>query len=98
MIRGFSILSVFLLAACATTGPGDETGQTAEAEARQAAARQFPGVDVEGLATCVRENADEDQLAALSLGGALAQEATAAVLAKPETAQCVRDNNIELPS
>jgi hypothetical protein len=98
MIRALANLSGLLLMACSGPGTGDEPAQTAESEARVAAAKQYPGVDLDGLATCVRDNASEEQLVALSLGGKVAEDATAAVLAKPETGQCVRDNNIELPS
>jgi hypothetical protein len=98
MIRSLWILGGLILAACTATAPSDPTTSAAESEARQVVVREFPGVDVDGLAKCVRANADEDQLAALSLGGMLAQEATAAILSKPETAECVRDNDIRLPS
>ena len=94
MRRALALLSCGVLAACAAGGTADPTSQAAESEARQ----EFPGVDVEGLASCVRKNATEDQLAALSLGGKLAEEATAAILSKPETVTCVRNSNIELPS
>lgn len=98
MSRSLLILGGLILAACTGATTSDPTEQAAESEARQVVAREFPGVDVDGLADCVRANADEDQLAALSLGGMLAQEATAAILSKPETAECVRDNDIRLPS
>lgn len=98
MSRSFLVIAALFLAGCTGATTTDPTTQAAESEARQVVAREFPGVDVDGLADCVRANADEDQLAALSLGGMLAQEATAAILAKPETAECVRDNDIRLPS
>lgn len=98
MRRSLLIVGGLILAGCSTPEPADPTSQAAESEARQVVAREFPGVDAEGLANCVRANASEDQLTALSLGGMLAQEATAAILSKPETAACVRDNNIRLPS
>jgi hypothetical protein len=98
MRRALALLSCGVLAACAAGGTADPTSQAAESEARQVVAQEFPGVDVEGLANCVRKNATEDQLAALSLGGKLAEEATAAILSKPETVTCVRNSNIELPS
>lgn len=98
MTRLLAPLSIISLAACAAGGAGYETGQLAESEARQVVARDFPGVDIDGLANCVRDNASEEQLAALSVGGVLATDATSTVLEKPETEACIRDNNIELPA
>lgn len=98
MIRVLALSSLVILAACAESTATDETGQMAEDEARAVAATEFPGVDIDGLATCVRDNATAEELDALSLGGTLAQEATAAVLQRPEAQACVTDNDIRLPS
>ncbi|MBT8417555.1 MAG: hypothetical protein KJO42_08945 [Silicimonas sp.] len=97
MTRFLALAILVVTCACAETQVSEET-QLAESEARRVAAREYPGVDIDGLADCVRKNATEEETTALSLGGTLATEATAAVLARPETADCIRDNNIELPT
>lgn len=95
----FAVIPLVLsIAACAETGTGDETARMAEDEARQVAAARYPGVDIDGLADCVRANATATELEAMALGGVLASEATAEVLKRPQTAQCIEDNDIELPS
>ena len=61
------------------------------------AAGQFPGVDVEATALCVRENATEGELALMALGGERAQTATAQVLQRPETLSCLQRSGVSLP-
>jgi hypothetical protein len=62
-----------------------------------AAAAQFPGVDVEATAVCVRENATEGELALMALGGERAQTATAQVLQRPATLACLQRSGVTLP-
>ena len=82
------------LMACA----GPETVPTANQDPLAVAAREFPGVDVQGIATCVRENATEDELVLLAQGGDLAQQTTRQILQRPETGQCLAASDVALPT
>ncbi len=81
------------LAACA----GTETAPPVEPSPLEQAAEAFPGVDVQGIANCVRANATEDELVLLAQGGDLAQTTTRQIMQKPETGQCLVDSGIQLP-
>ena len=86
------------LSACAPANPFEETAQGADQSAAASAAQQFPGTDVAGIATCVRDNATEGELAIMALGDARSQTVTAEVLARPATQECLRLSNVALPA
>lgn len=95
MLRSAAALGAALaLTACAATAPVQEPRQ---ASVPPPAAEQFPEVDVNATAACVRENATEGELALMALGGAEAQAATARVLGREETQACLAENNVTLP-
>ncbi len=90
----FAILFLPLgLMACA----GPETVPTVSQSPLEVAAREFPGVDVEAIAICVRENATEAELILLGQGGDLAQTTTRQILSRPETAECLVASDVNLP-
>ena len=80
------------LAACA----GPETVPTAAGDPLEIAAAEFPGVDVEGIAKCVRANATEAELVLLAQGGDLAQTTTRQILQRPETGACLVASDVNL--
>lgn len=55
------------------------------------------GADVEATALCVKENATEGELALMALGGERAQTATAQVLGRQATLDCLRRAGVQLP-
>ena len=61
------------------------------------AAAQFEGVDVAGIANCVRDNATEDELIIMAAGGDASNTLTNEILQRASTQQCIADNNIVLP-
>ena len=92
-MRALLIVPFLALAACdATTSGSGSQGQ----DARTAAAQQFPGVNVAAIAQCVRDNATEDELVLLGQGGAIGTQTTQSIMARPDTVQCLRDNNVGL--
>lgn len=92
-MRVLFIVPFLALAACdATTSSTPSAG----ADARATAAAQFPGVNVEAIAKCVRDNATEDELVLLGQGGAIGTQTTQSIMARPATVQCLRDNDVGL--
>jgi len=92
-----SLVAVLALGACASNAPFEATGPAPAQVPSAAAAEQFPEVDVNATAACVRDNATEGELALMALGGTQAQTATAQVLGRAETQACLADNNVTLP-
>ncbi len=92
-MRSAALFLALGLMACA----GPETAPTVEESPLDVAAQQFPGVDVQAMANCVRENATEAELVLLAEGGELAQTTTRQILAKPETADCLIAADVQLP-
>jgi hypothetical protein len=76
------------LAACAAPEASDSQVDAAE---------RFADVDIEGIAKCVRANATEGELLLLDAGGAIAQEATRAILQRPATGDCIIAADVNLP-
>lgn len=93
-MRVLLIVPFLALTACdtAATSSTPSAGQ----DARAAAAAQFPGVNVEAIARCVRDNATADELVLLGQGGAIGTQTTQVILARPTTIQCMRDNDVGL--
>ena len=52
---------------------------------------------MDAIAACVRENATEGELALMALGGERAQTATAQVLQKPGTLDCLNRAGVQVP-
>lgn len=77
-----------LLAAC--------TGGATPQPNTPATAADFPDVNVQAIADCVRANANEDELALLNQGGAQAEAATMQILRKPSTGQCLSESDTGL--
>ena len=94
-MRLFLILPVLVLAACASTS-NDVQVPSSEASARATAAEQFPGVNVDAIAACVRGNATDAELVLLAQGGAIATQTTQSIIARPAAVQCLRDSNTGL--
>ena len=84
-----------LLAACAPAVPPSETLPPAAPSADAAA--QFPGLDVNATAACVKENATEGELAIMARGDARSQAVTAEVLGRPATLACLQRAGVQLP-
>ena len=55
------------------------------------------GVNVEGIAACVSQNATPEEMSLLAAGGEPAQTTTAAILNRESTLTCLSDNNITRP-
>ena len=87
-MRWSLILLSLALTACAQPQTSDSQADAAE---------QFADVDIEGIAKCVRANATEGELILLDAGGAVAQEATRAILQRPETGDCIIAADVNLP-
>jgi hypothetical protein len=81
------------LAACAPTA----TISPAPPPAPAAPDVGMSGAEVEATALCVRENATEGELALMALGGERAQTATAQVLGRPATLDCLSRAGVQLP-
>jgi hypothetical protein len=82
------------LAACAPALPPTETLPAAPTAADPA---QFPGLDVNATAACVRDNATEGELAIMALGDQRSQDVTAQVLQRPATLACLDRAGVALP-
>ena len=96
MKNAFFAVGVLLLAGCAA--PVDEETQRAEQEARKVVAATYPSVNANAVANCVVDVATEDEITALSLGALLAEEATLALMTKPEAATCLKRNGVVIAS
>ena len=82
------------LAACAPMIPAGDGPQTAEQVAAAEVEAQMPGVDVNAIANCVRDNATPEELEALAAGtGAAQQSLTARIIQRPATMACIQRNN-----
>lgn len=88
-----AVLGLAALSACMPVA----TVEPVTAPPPAASTAQFPGVDVEATALCVRENATEGELALMALGGERAQTATAQVLQRPATLACLQRSGVSLP-
>lgn len=93
MRRVFAVFGLVALTACMPVA----TVEPVPAPQPAPAASQFPGVDVEAMAFCVRENATEGELALMALGGDRAQTATAQVLQRPATLACLQRSGVSVP-
>ena len=93
MYRLLPVLVLPVLAACMPVA----TVEPVAPPPQELAAQQFPEVNVEATAACVRENATEGELALMALGGERAQTATAQVLARPATLSCLQRAGVSLP-
>lgn len=83
-----------LLAACGLTIGTEETGQSPEQTAAAEVEATMPGVDVNAIASCVRDNATPDELERLAAGsGAAEQSLTAQIIQRPETMACIQASN-----
>ena len=83
-----------VLAACAPVLGPQETGQSAEQTAAAEVEATMPGVDVNAIANCVRDNATPEELQRLAGGnGAAEQSLTAQIIQRPETMACIQANN-----
>ena len=88
MTRFAFLLPVMILAGCAPEPENPEV-TLARSEAQKVIAAKFPDIDPAKGAKCVLEIATEDERTAISLGALLAEEATIALMLRPETAACL---------
>jgi hypothetical protein len=89
------LITMAALAACAPAMPPSETLPPAAPPADASA--QFPGLDVNATAACVKENATEGELAIMALGDERSQAVTAEVLGRPATLACLQRAGVQLP-
>lgn len=93
-------LALATLTACVSLSP-EEEAQAAEQVAGTVVSRVYPGINVNAMANCVRENATAAELSALAsyrdtVVGSDAQILTLRIVDRPETNTCARANGIIL--
>ena len=88
------LLLSLVLVGCGPTMVVDETAQSPQQTAAAEVEATMPGVDVDAIAACVRDNATPAELERLAAGtGAAEQSLTAQIIQRPATLACIQANN-----
>ena len=98
-MRGVLLVAVLGVAAC--TAPEDETTQVFELSAAAVVRAMYPGIDAPPVASCIVDHATPEELDAVattvSESDDVRFDTVRAVLARPETQECIERNNVTFP-